>query len=190
MIPDVIAEHALAQPLLQSDRSSFAAEGVSTRALTWSSFDELSIVARDKIIVVPGEAQFEFHRYVRHGSAPSINAYVLPLFDECGDPADILAFRPGGLTATWLGRVSVAGAEQIYMPRRDLGEALDVRVDPLAWLRADRCGLVILDPERAVQTLRGVKLRVADIDHGRRLQTALIPPSPKIVVSLESRRDA
>ena len=177
---DILAEHALAQPLRQSDRDSFAAEGVSIRALTWSAFNDLSIVARDRVVF--DGTRFEFERYARHDGAP-FSSYTTPIFDECGDPVDLLAFRPNGPSATWLGRVAVAGAEQIWMPRRDLGEALDVHVDTLSWLRAGRVGIVIIDAQRAAEQLRGVTLRVADPVYARRLRNVLARPAPPILIA-------
>ena len=72
-------------------------------------------------IAFKGE-RFEFARH--RSEAETVNAYVPPLLDE---PADILAFRPDGTAATWGGRATMAGEEQVLFLRD--AEPLDAHAD-------------------------------------------------------------
>ena len=76
-----------------------------------------------------------------------------------------------GFVGSWLGRVGLLGEEQLDGPR--LGAPLQVHPDPLAWLRAGRDGVVIVDPVRAAPMLRDAgPLEVASFGERR----SLLPP--------------
>lgn len=185
---DPLAEHARCPALKQKHLDKLTAEGVPPSALMRTALGGFSCFARD--LVVAQDGRFEFHRYSAHHEAQW--AYVWPAHDEFGDVADLVAWRPKASVATWLGRVGLLGQEMIYAPR--LGDPLNVFPDALAWLRAGRDGLCVIDPSRSASLLREAgTLKVATVAEGRSLRDLLTMPVPQIVVdeaSLPTRRAA
>ncbi len=175
---EVVEEHAKARLLNQADIDYFLAAGVPPLALTRSWFRDASFIGRERVRFDEGRSRFEFERYRPENAQ---NAYTLLAFDEHGEPADIVAFRPGR-RALWLGTVDVLGIEQAFMPRID-GEPIDVWPDLMDWLVAERRGLLVLDPARAFSPLRiASPLRVQTVEQGRALRHALVQTLPQIVV--------
>ena len=78
------------------------------------------------------------------------------------------------------------GEDRLIEPRIEV-DGLRLFASPLEWLRAERQGVVILDPERARWRLAGERLIVGDVDFGRRIRDALRLPEPQIFVETERR---
>lgn len=177
---DVLTEHAQARRLNQRDIDGLLAEGVPPLALARSWCGDFAFIGKERA-AFDDMGRFEFER---HHPAGAVNVYTVLAFDTFGEPADIFAFRPGqhGL---WLGAVDMLGQEQVLLPR--IGDdALDVHADVVAWLRAERRGVVILNHKRAAGLLHlAPPLRVASVEHGRQLRHALTIDAPRIVVRLE-----
>lgn len=120
----------------------------------------------------------------------SINALIMPLRDESGDAADLLAWSPReDRAALWAGNVCLAGQQEISS---DAGaqEPVQVRASILEWLRAGRAGVVVLDPPGAAFLLNGLTVAAANPAIGRAL-ASLLTLRPRIVVPVpEARRAA
>jgi hypothetical protein len=102
--------------------------------------------------------------------------------DEAGEPEDLVAWTPqSNRVASWYGAAAFLGAEDLLAPRVEI-EGLLVHPDPMAWLRAGRNGVVILDPERARWRLAGERLIVCDVDFGRQLRASMRLPEPRVFV--------
>lgn len=80
------------------------------------------------------------------------------------------------------------GEDELIAPH--LEEGLWVHPGVREWLRADRCGVVILDPARARWRLANKRLIVADAEFGRLLRETLRLPEPLIFVDRVGRAAA
>ena len=176
---DILAEHRLARPLTQSDLKTFLAAGVPAPALSWTACGRLAMIMRERVVFDRGRFDYSRHR----PECEAVAAFTVPLLGETGDSADVMAWRPTGPSALWTGALAMAGEEQVFAPRSDLGEALDVHENVVEWLRAGRNGVVILNAARAAEQLAGCVLRARSADHARRLRAALTRPPPQIVVA-------
>lgn len=108
-------------------------------------------------------------------------AFIVPADDLGGEIIDVVAWRPGGSPATWLGRAPLLGGRNIYAPRPQLGEFLTVHEGVADWLKADREGVVILNPHQAADWLEGVSLLAAGgRSHAIKLNQMLARPAPSI----------
>ena len=96
---------------------------------------------------------------------------------------DIAAFDPDSCkVAIWRAAAPMLGAENIWRSRPLLEEPLTVHKTALAFLRADREGVHILNHRRAADWLDGFTLCAEDEEHGHKLRRALTRQAPPIVV--------
>ena len=104
--------------------------------------------------------------FAKHDADLDVSALVMVARDEAGDVADLVAWRPKDqIVAPYACSVSMLGQHNIERPR--LGEPLLVHSDPLHWLRADRQGVVVLNPQRAWSLLFDAgELQAANVEHG------------------------
>jgi hypothetical protein len=111
-------------------------------------------------------------------------ALVFLARDDIGKPADLVAWshRHKGL-APHFGAVGVLGANDILAPRLTAEAALAVHRTPFEWLLAERCGVVILDPDRAAIELRDFgPFAAQDEQHGLMLRALFRTREPRIYV--------
>lgn len=140
-----------------------------------------------------GEDRFEFEQHLRATlSLRTVRAFLFLAEDVHGEAEDIIAWMPGlGRTSTWLGRAWALGSSEAYMPRITEHDALPVWRDPMAWLRAERRGIVLVKPRIAAGWLDDAgPLLAEDERHGRDLRAALTRSAPRILVPAETRRAA
>ena len=105
---------------------------------------------------------------------------LLALGDE-GYPVDLVAWTSNPYRiASWFGATPFLGAENLFAPR--LHDGLKVFPNPLAWLKAERDGVVIVDPEEAKWALVGELLIVSDGAFGLELREKLSLPLPRIAI--------
>ncbi|ARN80687.1 hypothetical protein [Methylocystis bryophila] len=117
-------------------------------------------------------------------------AVVFPVFDDQGETIDVAAWDlDSGALALWRGAACMLGEENICAPRIE-HDGLTVHPDALAWLRAGRTGVIILDPARARWRLAEERLVVDDLAFGRRLRDALRLPPPQVFVMANDARRA
>jgi hypothetical protein len=89
---------------------------------------------------------------------------------DCGEFIDFAAWQPQtGELATWRGAGFAIGQDQIFNPATYFdGGDLRVHADPLAWLKADREGIVIVKPELTYAYLRNRRWRHEQHGHQAR----------------------
>lgn len=121
---------------------------------------------------------FDFARRADEGARP---AFVVIARDEFGIVDDMVAFDAHGRIGVWLGRAAMLGEQMVDFPRIE-SPALAVYPDAMAWLCAERRGVVILDAKRARWRLAGDRLAVDSVGFGRRLEKSLALPRPRIFV--------
>ena len=176
-VDDPVAEWSDCAALGQGDLDGFQNAGIQPHALIQGPYGLGASVVRDRITTSP--RRFEFARYARpeHATEP---AYIVLAFDRDGDPVDLVAWHQGFI-GSWLGGVGLLGEEQLDGPR--FGAPLIVHPDPLAWLRAGREGVVIVDPVRAASMLRDAgPLEVASFGERKSLLDLMRVKLPEVVV--------
>ena len=109
-------------------------------------------------------------------------AFVFAVID-CGTIIDAAAWQPKtGKIATRLGFGGMLGEGQVGRDEiGTTGRPLPVWRDPVGWLKAGRCGVVIAEPDLAAHRLAGIVISGEDHKHGRELRKRLRLPSPMIV---------
>lgn len=180
MSPDPVAEQAKGQPLRQREIDAFLSEGIPAHALAFDHDGSPNVLARDMVSFV-SDRRFEFDREGRTGEACRVWTWLAR--DLTGEPADVVAWKPGGPFGLWLGAVPLVGMEQSFRMRSDREEALPVHPDFESWFRARRRGVVILDYWGALDVLHtAAPLLVGNPLHGAWLRDCLTVPAPRIVV--------
>jgi hypothetical protein len=112
---------------------------------------------------------------------PAIPVSVDALFEDC-DPVDLVAFRLAEHGRWWRRLDVVPFLNPGAVERADyFGETLQLWRTPLAWLRAQGQGAVILDPVANLRLwLGGVREIVTeDVAHGDLIERRLILPTPQ-----------
>ena len=142
----------------------------------------------EPVVFLPGD-RFEFARDARDASG-AVVAIVFPAPDDLGRLIDLAAWSPEtGRLALLLGRVSMLGQDNLCGWR--LGEPLAMHETPLEWLKANREGVFVVDPQRASPLLRMVEpLGVKRSSFGRRMREAMTIRAPRIVVAQDRRAAA
>ncbi len=110
-----------------------------------------------------------------------VPAIIIVARDQAGQGVDLVAWSAReGWVASESGTLPLLGAEALC----SLGdEPVEVHADVLAWLRAGRRGVVVLDQRRAVPVLRECRaLVVGDVTLGERLERSLTVKTPRILV--------
>lgn len=122
-------------------------------------------------------------------------------FDESGirafvfkelDSDDLVAWRPASKRlpdrlATWRGVAFALGQDAIWNPASYfMGSALRVHADPLAWLKADRDGVCIVQAQLTYANLRHARgLSFADPVYRRLVKRWLEPPRTRPELFIE-----
>jgi hypothetical protein len=114
-------------------------------------------------------------------------------FDKTGDPAlifraedrgdvvDLIAWSPGtNKIASWYGAaVCLGDLDQIFNPATyAFGDGLEVHSDPLAWLKNNRSGIVVLKPGLYQSLAHRPRLVVDNPQWGRKVERSIQPPEP------------
>jgi len=112
-------------------------------------------------------------------------AYILPVIRD--SIIDLVAWVPRtGEIATRDGIGAMLGEGHVGCDGwGTTGRAIPVFRSPLNWLRADRQGLVIVNPDLAARRLAGAILDAEDVAHRQELTDLLRLPPPAILVPEE-----
>jgi hypothetical protein len=181
---DIIAEWQECPALPQKQIDRLLAAGVSEDALAFDPDDYGFAIAADRVAF--DGPHFAFERHMRQPDDTCASALIFIARDECGDPADLVAWR-GGQLASWTTKARLLGQQHVFGPRVG-SPALAIHQSPLEWLRADRHGCVLIDTARARWLLGNAgPLQASSIAHGRALLSALTF-SPEILVPASQER--
>ncbi len=173
-----IAEQARGRILPQAAREWFIGNGVPPINLvkTWAGYSDL--VLHDDVIFLDNGC-FEFCRY-REGKAQQALTFVA--WSRDGYAEDVIAWQAlSGKVAAWLGHACMLGEDTLVGPR--LGDGLTVHASPLDWFKANRYGVVVLDPVRSGPKLRDAGTLIAgSIEAARKLKKMMAAELPNILV--------
>jgi hypothetical protein len=162
-------------PIQSPEFSRMLSEGVPVQGLI-----RPDLPARANVVFHQKRPLFDFADDV--GDEGAVSALIFLARDEDGEPEDLIAWaREANRLASWYGASAFLGADDILAPRLDV-EGLRIHPDPLAWLKAGREGVVILDTRRARWRLAGEPLIVRDVDFGRTVRASLRLPEPRVFV--------
>jgi hypothetical protein len=146
-----------------------------------------ALAVADVTFLEGGRSEFAAEAGLRRGT---VAAFVWPIFDEFGEAIDVGAFCPeSGMFGLLHGAACFLGAENIHASRIE-HDGVRVHTNVLAWLRAGRTGVYVVDPQRARWRLAEERLIVDDPAFGRRLRDALRLPEPQVFVASRSARCA
>jgi hypothetical protein len=100
---------------------------------------------------------------------------------------DFVAWSPRRHTlASWRATTFALNENAIWNPASYfVGATLRVHAEPVAWLKAEREGIVIVKPELTYAYLRDARLSFADAGHARRVSGWLRPPKPNGEIFIE-----
>jgi len=104
------------------------------------------------------------------------------------EPNDLIAWRPASKrVATWRSSAFALGEDAIWNPASYfMGSALRVHADPLAWLKADRDGVCIVQAQLTYANLRHARgLSFADPVYRRLVKRWLEPPRTRPELFIE-----
>jgi hypothetical protein len=166
------------KPIQWPEYSGLMRLGVPAPALIWPD-----LPARAPVFFRTGKPLFEFAADLPAEFDPDIVwAMVFLALDEDRYPVDLVAWATTPYRiASWFGATPFLGAESLFAPR--LGEVgLNVFRTPLEWLKAERDGVVIVDPAEAKWWLVGEQLLVSDGVFGRDIHDKLRLPEPRIAI--------
>jgi hypothetical protein len=105
-----------------------------------------------------------------------------------GEDIDIIAWSPRtGEIGAWYGRGFCLGQDQIDNPATYFdGDALRIHRTPLDWLKADREGVCIVQPDRTYAMLRHVpRVSFADFDTAKKFEAWIKAPAPRVEMFVE-----
>lgn len=117
-------------------------------------------------------------------------AFTIAVISNAG-MIDIAAWQPEThRLALWCGDGFALGERQIHHPN-PLVRGLSIFRNPIGWLRAGRCGIVILRPQFARSALADVPLLVAeDAEHCKELRLLFQIAGPDIIVGEPPKTEA
>jgi hypothetical protein len=144
--------------------------GVSVDAL---SEPELPVQAR---VVLHGDC-FDFA-----DDEQATDALVFLARDDCGEPADFVAWSPkSDRLASWWG-IPLLGMECLGEPRLDPDGALTVFTDPIKWLIGERQGVLVVNFANAARLLRNAApLRAGSATEAQRIQNLITAAPPRVL---------
>lgn len=176
---EILAEQDQGRDLSQAALDFFKSNDVNALSLVKNPWDGFDFVKIDDVVWL-SHGNFEFGRFSKGKKGDSACTFVVR--DVCGDPLDIIAWQAKtGRLASWLGRASMLGEDQLFAPR--LTDGLPVFQTPLEWFRERRRGVVVIDKRRAAPRLRdAAPLLAMSFEHGKKLQEALRVTPPRILV--------
>jgi hypothetical protein len=177
---DLVHRQNAGRPPNQRCIDWFTARGVPATTLAFSPAGDLDLLLQDRIEWGDDGATFDF-------SDDGDDVLTFLVRDRFGHVQDIVAWSPkSDCVATWTGRASMIGADQLDAMQPDAAGLL-VCETVLQWLQARRMGVVILDPKRALPSLLlNRPLLASSLDHGRTLRGALECALPPVLVPKES----
>jgi hypothetical protein len=110
------------------------------------------------------------------------DAMILLARDDCGDPADFVAWVPKSDRLASMWGIPMLGMERMCEPRIDPDGALEVFTEPVRWLASERLGVLIVNFKNAARILRdAAPLRATSVREAQRIQTLITAAPPRVL---------
>jgi hypothetical protein len=110
--------------------------------------------------------------------------------EDHGETVDLIAWSPGSnQIGSWRAvGFCIGDLDGIWNPANYFGgSALRIHADPIAWLKANREGIVIADPRQCYAMLRFARrLSFADVELAKRFAEWVRPPKPTTEIFIEN----
>ncbi len=150
--------------------------------------DSIFRVARARVSFLRNR-RFAFEQDGRARAEDAVVTYVMPEVDEASGFLDVVAWHPrSGRLASWAGTLGLLGRRAA-----DVAEdaPLQLWTSPLEWLRAWRCGAVVINDALARPILLNTRsVLTANIAHGEVVETMLSKVRlPHILVSAQTQQN-
>jgi hypothetical protein len=103
--------------------------------------------------------------------------------EDRGEVVDLIAWSPlTGKIASWYGAaVCLGDLDQIFNPATyAFGDGLEIHSGPLAWLKNNRSGIVVLKPGLYQSLAHRPRLVVDNPQWGRKVERSIQPPKPTV----------
>jgi len=110
--------------------------------------------------------------------------FIVVEMDPTGCVEDFIAFTLDGRFSTSRKKACLLGANSIYHPRI-AREQLEIFRNPIDWLRADRAGVVVLEPNKARWDLSECSLFCADNKYAVEITKKLCWPAPRVFTEID-----
>ena len=110
------------------------------------------------------------------------DALVFLARDDCGEPADLVAWSPRSdrLAAFW--GIPMLGMECLDEPRIDPDCALAVFTNPVKWMLGERNGVLVVNFKNAARLLRhAAPLRAGSATEAQRIQNLITAAPPRVL---------
>jgi hypothetical protein len=130
---------------------------------------------------LPAQAKVVMHGDCFEFADNGQDALVFLARDDCGDPADFVAWAPKSDRLASMWGVPLLGMERLGEPRIHDG-ALEVFTEPVRWLASERQGVLIVNFKNAARLLRDAEpLRATSAREAQRIQSLITAAPPRVL---------
>ena len=163
------------KPISEAQRQHFLSLGISDRAIKGDQWNPIAGIFSSNV-----DFYDDFFIFNKNGEP----AFILVEMDSSGCLRDFIAFTPDGRFSISRKNASLLGTYSIYKPRI-AREQLEIFCNPIDWLRADRAGVVVLDPSKARWILTGWSLYCANSRYALEISRSLCLPVPCVFTEID-----
>jgi hypothetical protein len=112
----------------------------------------------------------------------SVDALVFLARDDCGDPADFVAWAPKSDKLASMWGIPLLGMQRLGEPRIDPDGALEVHTEPVRWLAPERQGVLVVNFANAARLLRdAAPLWATSAREAQRIQNLIAAAPPRVL---------
>jgi hypothetical protein len=163
------------KPICEEERRLLLSMGISDRAIKGDQWNPIAGIFSSFV-----DFNDEFFIFNKNGEP----AFILAEMDSSGCVVDFIAFTLDGRFSTSRKIASLLGTNSIYDPRI-AREQWEIFPNPIDWLRGDRAGVVVLDPNKARWDLSEYSLFCADNQYALEISKKLCLPVPCVFTEID-----
>jgi len=164
------------KPICEEERQQLLSMGISDRAIQGDRWNPIAGIF-SSFVDFYDNGCFLFHE---NGE----KVFVVVEMDSFGCVEDFIAFTFDGRFATSRKTASLLGTNSIYDPRI-AREQWEIFPNPIDWLRGDRGGVVVLDPNKARWLLCEWSLYCKNSQYAFEISRRLCLPVPCIFTEID-----
>jgi hypothetical protein len=163
------------KPICEEERRLLLSMGISDRAIKGDQWNPIAGIFSSFV-----DFNDEFFIFNKNGEP----TFILAEMDSSGCVVDFIAFTLDGRFSTSRKIASLLGTNSIYDPRI-AREQWEIFPNPIDWLRGDRAGVVVLDPNKARWDLSEYSLFCADNQYALEISKKLCLPVPCVFTEID-----